>query len=102
MARAVVNQQALRAALRVNPEAQAALDLTITALKDAAEAESPVQTSYFQDRFRTSRYPLSRRLRNVDPFAHLVEYGSIHNLVYAPMRRAARRFRRLRFQEKPK
>lgn len=101
MAQVTVNQAALRAHLIASGEAQAALDATISALRAQAELQSPVQTGYFQDRFVTRRFPMSRRLGNTDPFAHLVEWGSVNNRAYAPFRRAARALR-LRFQENVK
>lgn len=87
--RVVLNQGALRKHLASSAQAQAALDGAVAALRAQAEREAPVHTGYFQDRFVTRRFPLSRRLGNTDPFAHLVEWGSANNRPYAPFRRAA-------------
>lgn len=87
--RVVINQKALRQHLRT-PEPQAALDVATTALVQAIEDESPVQTGHFQDSIRSRRFPLIRRIFSTDFFAHLIEWGSANNMAYAPFRRAAR------------
>ena len=100
-ARVVLNQAALRHHLATSGPAQAALDDAVAALEAQAERESPVHTGYFQDRFVARRFPLSRRLGNTDPFAHLIEWGSANNRPYAPFRRAARALG-FRFKENAK
>lgn len=99
-----INRQALNQSLR-QPACQQALDETVRALQDKAEQLSPVgkgkRGGYFARRFSWRRYPRSRRLRNTDPFAHLVEFGSANNPIYAPLRRAARALG-LPFKETPK
>ena len=86
--RVAVDQKALRLHLR-SLEPQAALDTAAEALVSRIEDESPVNTGDYQDSIRWRRFPLSRRIFSVDPFAHLVEWGSIKNLAYAPFRRSA-------------
>lgn len=83
------------------PEMQAALEATAERLRDRVSKQSPVSTGYYQDHLRARRYPLRRRVLSTDPFAHLVEWGSAHNMAYAPFRRAARSIG-LRFKEAPK
>lgn len=101
--RVVIDRKALKAVLKESA-AQTALDETVKAIKAKAEEIAPVgkvHGGYFQRHFKTRRYPYSRRLMNTDPFAHLVEFGSANNPVYAPMRKAVRALR-LRFKENPK
>lgn len=88
--RVKVSERALRTHLRTTAEPQAALDRGVAMLKDRAEQYAPDKTGYFRRRFRTRKFPLSRRLYNTDWFGHLVEFGSINNPAYSPMRRAAR------------
>lgn len=46
-------------------------------------AMSPVRTGYYLRRVRA----VGSRVHTYDVFWHLVEYGSIHNPPYAPLRR---------------
>lgn len=62
-----------------------------TAERVAAVAQrrtSPVRTGHYQ---RSLRVVLDERgavVESTDPFAHLIEFGSINNPVYAPLRNA--------------
>jgi hypothetical protein len=47
-------------------------------------------SGYYRRHFELNRYRGGWRVRNTDPFAHLVEWGSINNSAYAPIRRAIR------------
>lgn len=103
MPRVRINRAALNKALREQPF-QDALDDTVGALKDKAEEINPegkYRGGYSKRRYRTRKFPLSRRLFNTDTFFHLIEFGSENNPVYAPMRRAARALG-LRLKETPK
>lgn len=88
--RFAVNKPALSGYFRTDPLLQAALRGVTEALKASAEANSPVRTGYFQERFHVRKYRGGYRLYNRDPFAHLVEYGSVKNPPYSPIRRAVR------------
>lgn len=56
---------------------------------------------YYKHHFRVRPFRNSFRVWNDDPFAHLVEFGSVHNRAYAPLRTAVRSLG-LRFKENPK
>lgn len=101
--RVVLDQPALREWLAGNGGAQAELLGTAEKFKDAAEQASPVGKSrhwgpfvgihgYFKRRWRVRPFRGGYRVYNADPFAHLVEYGSVRNPAYAPFRRTLRRF----------
>lgn len=79
-------RKAFEKELRGQPEFQAALTQRTTVLAAVIEAASPHKTGYFARRVKDRRY----RVRLEDPFWHLVEYGSINNPPYAPVRRAVR------------
>jgi hypothetical protein len=57
-------------------------------------------SGYFVRHFRVRKYRYWYRLQNDDPFAHLVEWGSVNNPTYAPIRRAIRASR-LRYIPNP-
>ena len=59
-------------------------------VKKLAEAEAPDHTGFYKSRFAVDADADGVTIGNTDPFAHLVEWGSIHNPAYAPLRRAAR------------
>ena len=65
-----------------------------------AKMISPRNTSYFVERVEAQKDADGVRVTSTDPFAHLVEFGSINNPAYAPLRRAADA--RLEFDEAPK
>jgi hypothetical protein len=63
-------------------------------LRDTARAGSPVVTGHFAESF-TVDHELTAQgavgtLGNSDPGATAIEFGSIHNRPFAPMRRAVR------------
>ena len=88
--RVSVNRAALSANFRTDPRPQGALRGATEALKVSAEANSPVRSGYFKKSFHIRKYRGGYRLYNRDPFAHLVEYGSVKNPPYSPIRRAIR------------
>lgn len=59
------------------------------AVKREAETAAPDETGYYKQRFKLGRVGRGYRVGNLDPFAHLVEAGSIHNPLYSPLRRGA-------------
>jgi hypothetical protein len=58
-------------------------------VKREAESAAPDVTGYYKQRFKLGRVGRGYRVGNLDPFAHLVEAGSIHNPPYSPLRRGA-------------
>lgn len=68
-------------------EAQPMLANRAQEAKQQAEAVAPDVTGYYRSRFTLTHDGEKWVLHNVDPFAHLVEFGSIHNQPYAPLRR---------------
>ena len=59
------------------------------AVMDQAVAHSPVWTGAYKSKFRVQPYRTYFRVYNWDPFANLVEWGTINNPPYAPMRTGA-------------
>jgi hypothetical protein len=112
--RVVVNDGTIAQLLATDPAMQRALESVATNLVSQAVANSPVGRSrsrlprrgqgrrrgtggpeatssgYYRRHFELNRYRGGWRVRNTDPFAHLVEWGSINNSAYAPIRRAIR------------
>ena len=96
--RVVIDQRAIDRYFRTDPVPQAALGEIAGAYKETAEQASPVGRStwfgrairhgWFKGAFHVRRFRGGWRVYNRDAFAHLVEYGSVNNPVYAPMRRA--------------
>jgi hypothetical protein len=58
-------------------------------VKREAEAIAPIRTGYYEHHFVTGKVGKNYRVGNRDPFAHLTEAGSIHNIAYSPLRRGA-------------
>jgi hypothetical protein len=78
---------ALVTELEAEPVMEALLDAKADEAKREAESVAPDHTGYYHERFTLSKIGNRRRLGNTDPFAHLVEWGSIHNPAYSPLRR---------------
>lgn len=55
--------------------------------KREAEAVAPVHTGYYHQRFLLTKAGKRYRVGNSDFAAHLVEWGSVRNPPYAPLRR---------------
>ncbi len=70
-------------------------------LAASIELASPVETGAFQDSIKTFDAGDHRGVMSDDPFAHLVEFGSVNNPPYAPFRRGVRAAG-LRLEESPK
>lgn len=115
MARVVINRSAMTAFVNTDPGMQRALSDRANALMSEAIANSPVgatrsrlpvrggrksktkstgpltgASGYFRRHFELRRYRGGWRIWNTDAFAHLVEWGSVNNATYAPLRRAIR------------
>lgn len=109
MARVEVNGATLGAFLQADPAMQRALRITADAVMAQAEQNTPIGTSvqfgpfrkkgrtvwshghnYYKKLFSVSSYRGGFRVWNNGAFFHLLEWGSIHNPAYSPMRRAAR------------
>lgn len=57
----------------------------------AARAIAPVgRTGDYQDSIDDREYGDEVVVESTDPFAHLVEFGSVNNPAYAPLRRGVR------------
>ena len=62
-----------------------AAEQVVRATKDVA----PVNSGQYVDRLRAVTDGADVRAESYDPAAHLVEFGSINNPAYAPLRRGA-------------
>lgn len=56
-----------------------------------ARAIAPDQTGAYRGSIKVIRLDDAVLVVTLDPFGHLIEFGSIKNPVYAPLRRAAAR-----------
>lgn len=97
--RFVLNQPAVTRWVATDPNVQLHLRKGAETYKALAVEASPVGTSahwgkfvgthgYFKRRFHIRPYRGGFRVYNRDAFAHLVEFGSVNNMAYAPFRRA--------------
>jgi hypothetical protein len=73
-----------------------AVDERVEEMRDYAVSISPEDSGEYKESFRIDRgrrdgLP-TRTLKNVDPIANLVEYGSIHNPEFAVLGRTAHQF----------
>jgi hypothetical protein len=111
--RVVINPAALNAFFQSDPGAQAGLAATSEAVKAGVVQAGPygrslswpkripgerwVRRPMKHGRFKASiearRFRHYYRVVSTDPFAHLIEWGSINNPAYAPFRRTLRRFK---------
>lgn len=66
------------------PGTIAFVDTTTGGVAEIAEDIAPKKTGYYARRIRH----LGARVQARDPFWHLVEFGSVKNTAYAPLRRA--------------
>lgn len=72
--------------VRGQPEFQAGLRERAKVLAAVVIAAPPYATGYFDRRVKARR----NRVVLLDPFWHLVEYGSANNPPYAPVRKSVR------------
>jgi hypothetical protein len=79
------------AAMRASPEFVAAQMAAGEAIKEKAQTIAPRGHSHrhYADRFDVMQHHGSVIVTNHDPFAHLVEWGSVNNPPYGVLRRAA-------------
>ena len=111
-AKVVIHQARMRQWLYTDPGPQAALAGTAKAVQEHAKAEAPVGVSLswpkripgepwirrpmrhgrFRDSIRVRKMRTFYRVASFDPFAHIVEWGSITNPPYATFRRTLRHF----------
>ena len=99
-AKVVVNDGSLQAFLRNDETMQRALETVAGMIEETAQEVAPYGKSLswpMGRRMRHGRYKADFAMRKVkggwqvwndDPLAHLVEWGSIKNPVYAPIRTA--------------
>jgi len=71
------------AALRRQPGYTVAMRAVTQVVKEAAESAAPVRTGYYRRHLKT----IGTSVVSTDPFGHLVEFGSVNNPPYAPLRR---------------
>jgi hypothetical protein len=100
----VINRKALQEFFVTDPGAQAGLAKTAKAVEVAvAEAgpfgsslswpwRRPIKHGWFKKSLHTRPFRGGFRVYSRDPFAHLIEFGSIKNPTYAPFRRVIRAF----------
>jgi hypothetical protein len=83
-----VKNPAFERELQATPQFAAFMDHATEATADEVRtiAESFRHTGYYLRRIRA----IGRRIRVLDVFWHLVEYGSRNNSAYAPLRRGVR------------
>lgn len=104
VSRVEVNKAALDMFLATNDGAKRSLAVTAKAVENRVTEIAPTGTSlswpwrrpmrhgWFKDSIRTRPFAYYWRVESTDPFAHLIEWGSVKNPVYAPFRRAMRLF----------
>jgi len=112
MAKVVIYAARMNAFLNTDPGAQAALAGTAEAVKEGVVTEGPYGVSLswpkrkpgepwirrpmrhgrFKESIKVRRKRTHYRVVSFDPFAHLIEWGSAKNPVYAPFRKTLRRF----------
>lgn len=92
MAARVQWNRKVRSQLIRQPGMQKMLREATDAVKDAAERETPIgDTGDAIHGYKTVMFPTRGRVINTDFFFHLIEWGSVNNPAYAPMRRGVRR-----------
>lgn len=71
------------------PWAREMLQENVDAVKTGAERNSPLGSDFvgYQGRFKTRVSTATGTVGNTDVAAHLIEYGSVNNPPYAPLRR---------------
>lgn len=83
--------------IRAQPEHQKGMRTITKGVAKSVRAVAPERTGYYKRRVRAE----GTKVRARDPFWHLIEFGSIHNAVFAPLRRGVRAAG-LRFVQRPK
>lgn len=99
----VVDRSAMTKQLAVDPTAQAFLGQVAESYKGVVEQAAPVGRSLgrrgqpikhgaYKRSIKVRKFRNGYRVYSTDAFSHIVEYGSVKNPAYAPMRRALRAF----------
>lgn len=98
--RVTVNDASVAQFLRTDPAMQKALGIVAGVIEEQAQRVAPygVSLSYpmgrpmrhgwYKGAFTVKRVGGGYQVWNEDPFAHLIEWGSVNNPTYAPMRTA--------------
>lgn len=97
--RVVINNGSVAAFLAGDLVMQKLLETAAVKIEEQAKANAPWGVSvhrnkfkgihgYYKRRFSVVKYRNGFRVWNKDPFAHLVEWGSVNNVAYSPIRRA--------------
>lgn len=73
--------------LKLQDDFQDALYEQANAVAAEAKAIAPVVTGYYQRSIWADKHPFQVTVGSHDPFGHMVEWGSINNPAYAPIRR---------------
>lgn len=98
-ARVVINELSVAKFVATNPMIQKAVQTAGGHIMEQARINAPTGRSvswfgsrhgYYKAHFALRPWRGGYRVWNDDPFAHLVEWGSVKNSAYAPMRRAVR------------
>jgi hypothetical protein len=69
--------------IRSQPSYDAGMKLRTRTVATAVRIAAPEATGYYRRRIRV----IGHSVVATDPFGHLVEYGSVNNPAYAPLRR---------------
>ena len=95
-----INDGTMRQFLREDPAMQRALEVVAEMIEGTAQEVAPygrslswpwrrpIRHGWFKAAFNLRKVAGGYQVWNEDPFAHLVEWGSIKNPVYAPIRTA--------------
>lgn len=102
--RTTVNKAALTAFLHSDPGMQAALKAKADEMKGVVDdlAQGFRNTGHYAARTYVRKFRFGYQVVNGDTFSFMVEYGTVNNPTYAPMRTAAHQLFGEHFSEKPK
>ncbi len=56
---------------------------------DASRAAAPVRTGHYRDSIRVEPTPTGARVVSDDPAANVIEWGSVNNIPFGPLRKGA-------------
>lgn len=59
-------------------------------IASVGRAIAPRRTGFYSRRFKVGEENGEVAVGNADPFAHIIEFGSVNSPVFAPIRRAVR------------
>jgi hypothetical protein len=69
--------------IRAQPTFDTAMNARARTVAAAVRTVAPEETGYYRRRIRV----IGNSVVSTDPFGHLVEFGSVNNPAYAPLRR---------------